>query len=365
MINIIIDLNIVAENYRYLKTLTNSKVGAVIKYDAYGFGATKISKILYHKCACNDFFTFNIDEAIKIRNVLEENNVNIYSFLGPYSEEECLQCYNYNIIPILNNLYQITQWQKFHTQFPKRMTCILNVDSGMNRLGINSKEWQNLINSNIIKDLKVKYIMSHLSCSEDKNHQYNQIQLENFHQYINSWPYKNTKASLAASSAILNLSSKFHFDLVRPGIALYEDPLEKYENIKSPITVTTTIVGINKISRKSSVGYKRTYYAQKGDIIATVPFGYADSHFRASDRNGIVLIENYQAKIIGQISMDLITIDVSHIPGNIIFIGQTVKILCDKLPLSKIAKASNIKTYELLVNLLSKSRSKKQYINAE
>lgn len=263
-------------------------------------------------------------------------------------------------------MHQIIEWQKLSIQYQKKIPCILHVDSGINRLGISYTEWQKLLSNNdIMTNLEVKYIISHLASAGDKNHVYNQIQLSNFHKYINNWPYKKTKASLAASSALLNLSSDYHFDLIRSGIALYGDPLDKHKNIKSPVTVTTTIVSINKISEKSSIGYNNTYYAKKGDIIATIPFGYADSHFGASDKNGFVLIENYQAKIVGKISMDLITIDVSHIPSNLIFIGQIVKILCDELPLSRVAEESNLKTHEVLVNLLSKPRSKKQYINAE
>jgi alanine racemase len=345
-----IDLDALAKNYNFIKkTCNNSIVGAVVKSNAYGLGATWVAKKL-SSTGCNDFFVMTIEEGIEIRKTLGTKG-NIYVLHGT-SVNDVVSFDEYNLTPVINNLGQLEIWQKLSLSLQKNLPFVLHCDIGINRLGMNKTEFKKLVaNPDLYKNLNQKFIMSHLSSSDEMTNKVNESQLQLFKELSEHFP--KVKRSLANSSAIF-LGKDYHFDLIRPGAAIYG--LNPTSNLKSNpmyniIKLTAPIIHINKIASGETVGYNGTFVAKEETVIATLPIGYADGYSRSLSNQGIVYINNKKAPVVGRISMDLVTIDVSDFSDHEIYLGQTVEIIGANNPPDKIAKLFGTIGYEILTKL--------------
>ena len=270
-----INLSAIKDNYNLLKTFAKeAEVSSIVKANAYGLGANIISPALESN-GCRHFFVATIDEALVLKKCLKPKS-NIYILNGVFVNETEELIAN-GLIPVLNNLSQIEVWQNLANNKQQKLPCILHVDTGMNRLAIAEDEFIKLCTKPEIMDmLNPLYIMSQLSSSEQKNNPTNKLQLKLFNEKIKNFPGK-AKKSLANSGGIF-LGKEYHFDLVRPGGALYGiNPLIGNKNpLKNALRITAPIIHIQRLAKGKSVGYNETYIAKKDSIIATLPIGYAD-----------------------------------------------------------------------------------------
>jgi alanine racemase len=349
-----INLQHIEHNYNTLKNACpNAEVGAAVKADAYGLGAHKIAPALKNN-GCKHFFVANIDEGVAMRPLVG-NDANIYVFHGVF-QNELAAFKEYNLIPVLNHMQQIEIWQKYAKTIGHKLPCFIHLDTGMHRLGMQESEINVFNIETHASNLDIRCVMSHLLAAEDIDSNCNQLQLEKFHRLTEK--FTGIKKSLANSSGIF-LGSKYHFDLTRPGAAIYGlDPTPYIRNslIKSVATLKAPIIQINNLKPGESVGYNATYTnnSKKSCPIATIPVGYADGFLRHFSNQGCVMIESYKAPIIGRISMDLTIIDISNIPSNLIFLGQNVEVLGARLTADKIAKLCGTNGYEILTSLGSR-----------
>ena len=321
-----INLSAIKANYRLLKNICEmTKVGAAVKANSYGLGAIEISKTLLEE-NCRYFFVASSKEGISLRKAIGEE-VNILILNGVF-EHDALELIEYNLIPVLNNLNQIKIWQKFSSLKNQLLPCYLHFNTGINRLGLNHNEIEQLINNrDLLKGLNVEYIISHLSASEDSDNPYNLEQLNKFKSYLEYFP--NSKASLANSGGIF-LGKDYHFNLVRPGAALYGlNPLgsNKVNPMQNPVILKAPIIHLQNLTYGSRIGYNMTFTTKRDSLIATLPFGYADGFSRNFSNQGTVFINGRNVPIIGRISMDLVNIDVTDLPPSDIFLGQKVEII--------------------------------------
>lgn len=325
-----------------LQSIDGAKVGAAVKANAYGLGAEQISKALLEE-NCRHFFVSSSEEGINLRKVLGED-VNILVLNGVF-EYDVLELLEYNLTPVLNNLKQIEIWQKLSNIKEKILPCYLHFNTGINRLGLSSNEIEHLINNrDLLKGLDLQYIISHLAASEDSDNPYNLKQLNKFKAYLQHFP--NVKASLANSGGIF-LGQEYHFDLTRPGAALYGlNPL-----MQNPITLKASIIHLQSLTPSSHIGYNMTFTTKRDSLIATLPFGYADGFSRNFSNQGEVFINGRKAPIVGRISMDLVNIDVTDLPPSDIFLGQEVEIIGNYCTPDKIANIIGTIGYEILTNL--------------
>ncbi|HJD55663.1 MAG TPA: alanine racemase [Rickettsia endosymbiont of Pyrocoelia pectoralis] len=325
----------------FLKRST-AMAGAAVKADGYGLGAIEVAKALIEE-DCRYFFVASSDEGISLRNAIG-SNIDILVLNGVF-EHDALELMEYNLTPVLNNLKQIEIWQKFSGLEEKTLPCYLHFNTGINRLGLNHNEIEQLINNpDLLKGLNVEYIISHLSASEDAENSYNLEQLTKFKAYLNYFP--KIKASLANSSGIF-LGADYHFDLVRPGAALYGlNPLTQ-----NPITLTAPIIHIQNLTEDNHIGYNMTFKTKRDSVIATLPLGYADGFSRNFSNQGQVFINGRSVPIIGRVSMDLVNIDVTDLPSSDIFLGQKVEIIGNHCTPDKIAGIINTIGYEILTSL--------------
>lgn len=358
-----IDLAKIRANYQILvkccQITSLAKVGAVVKANSYGLGAHHIAKLLQQE-GCQHFFVASIDEGIELRTTLN-NQASILVLNGVF-DHQAAEFVRYNLTPVLNHLGQVKIWQEFAELHRQKLPGLLHINTGMNRLGMPDQEITKLINRpDILQAIDWQYIMSHLSASEESTNPYNVAQLKKFTSYLKYFP--KVKASLANSSSMF-LGAEYHFDLIRSGAALYGlNPTPTKANpMHQPIKLTAPIIQIQELPVGSAVGYNMTFTAQRPTIIATLPIGYADGYARVHSPGAEMFIDGYRVPVVGRISMDLVTIDVTDLPLEKIFLGQAVGIINEYCTIDKIASISRMLSYEILM-ILNSSRYNKVYKN--
>lgn len=351
-----INLDVIKGNYQALqKICTKAEVGAAVKANCYGLGVRQIAPMLA-KTGCRHFFVANKDEGVFLREILEHQNpksetLNIYVLNGYFTgdKEDFMRA---NLIPVLNTLHQLETWQNLARKVEKKLPCFLHVDTGMNRLGIPESEIKKIPEYD--HNIDILCVMSHLSSSEEFDNESNIQQLIKFKRLVSFFPH--AKKSLANSSGIF-LGEEYHFDITRPGVALYgvnPAPYKPASIIKNPVNLTAPIVQIKELDEGQYVGYNGTYQANEKHLVATLPLGYADGYLRSLSNKGIVFINDNPAPVIGRVSMDLITIDVSRIPGDDLFLGQKVEIIGNNMSLEEMATLAGTNGYEILTMLGSR-----------
>lgn len=352
-----IDLNIIAKNYAFLvQKCINATVSGVVKANAYGLGAKQIIKTLMSE-HCKYFFVATAEEAVDARAV---TNDNIFVLSGVYLDNLEL-FYEHNLIPVINSINQLKLWRKFAVQKQQILPCILHIDLGMNRFGFSDTEFMQMINiDTFAENIDVLCIMGHLSASEDIDCEYNGYQLNKFKHYLQYFP--NAKRSLANSGSIF-LGKEYHFDLVRPGAAIYglNPTSSKLNPMKNPITLTAPIVQLHEVKKGQPIGYCMTFVTNRDSLIATIPIGYADGYARSLSNRGICHINNIPINVVGNISMDFTILDVTDVPKSLLFLGQNIELIGPNNTPDQIAKIQNTIGYEVLTNLNISNRFHVQY----
>ncbi|GAB4164391.1 MAG: alanine racemase [Rickettsiaceae bacterium] len=345
-----INLDTIERNYNILRQICgNSEVGAAVKANCYGLGADKIAPML-QKAGCQHFFVANCDEGVTLRQTLGQIPY-IYVLNGVFTGE--LSVFKeYNLVPVLNYLEQLITWQNFAQLLGKKLPCLIHVDTGMHRLGMSEREFDQVVSFNI-KELDILYVMSHLASAEEPENPYNENQLNKFTKIAGKVP--KIKRSLANSSGIF-LGKGYHFDLVRPGAALYginPTPSRPEAVTENPVSLFAPIIQIHELGPNESAGYNSTYINNTNVScqIATIPIGYADGVDRHLSNKGVMYINGIKAPIIGRVSMDLTIIDLSLIPQKDIFLGQQVEVMGPNNKLDDIAKLADTNGYEILTKL--------------
>lgn len=339
-----IDLDAVSTNWQVLDALSDPAVetAAVVKADGYGLGADTVAKQL-QKSGAQSFFVAIAEEGTVVRKALGAGP-SIYVFSGMMKTDAAL-IRDYNLIPLLNSTEQFTE---FFTHFRDHPFGI-QIDTGMNRLGLEPEAFASIRD----KITDACLIMSHLACADEPDHPQNAAQLKCF---CDVTAELDAQKSLSATGGIL-LGSKYHFDLVRPGVGLYGG--HPFKAAKPVVQVSLPVIQTRDVSPGESVGYGATWVAKHPSKIATVAAGYADGLLRAMGNSSVKLwAGNQLCPMIGRVSMDLITVDVTdldHIPDHLDILNthQTV---------DDIAAAANTIGYEVLTGL--GARYKRAYIGA-
>lgn len=344
-----IDLNAIRDNYRLLRgKLGSAHCGAAVKADSYGLGATRISEVLFQE-GCRHFFVAHLEEAIVLRPHLPEA-ASIYVMHGsPVGyEAEFLE---HRCVPVLNSCQQILAWRQLAEQRQAALPAIIQLDTGMSRMGMSAQEVQAwLADPDFIAGIDLQYLMSHLACAENQQHPMNRQQLQTFQALCKQLP--KCGASLANSSGIF-LGPDFHFDLVRPGAALYgltpvagdANPLQSVAHLQGKIIQT------REIAAGAGVGYSLTYRSTQTRRIATVAVGYADGWMRSLSNRGLAWIGDKQVPMVGNVSMDTITLDVSDVALELLYPGALVDLISTKNTADQVAERAGTIGYEILTSL--------------
>jgi alanine racemase len=216
-----IDLGAVVENWLDLsRRVAPARCAAVVKADAYGLGATPVVRALL-RAGCREFFVALVDEGIRLRESLgpgwpRDARLHVLHGASPGAEDDCLA---HGLVPVLNNVDQVARWQALARRTGRALPAALQVDTGMARLGLPPAALGRLADSpDGLSGISTTLVMSQLVSAEGPHDPVSRRQLELFRPWRRRFPA--VLGSLAHSAGIF-LGSEFHFDLVRPGVALY------------------------------------------------------------------------------------------------------------------------------------------------
>jgi len=351
-----IDLGAIVANWRYIDSLSSAATttAAMVKADGYGLGANHVAGALAH-AGCSAFFVANLSEAIAMRQHLDSighKQSNIMTLHG-CQPDQLKDHAAFRITPVLNDLEQLSRWRLFSQQQSDRLPAMLHIDTGMNRLGFDTNQINWLIeNKSALDGINCRYMMSHLVSAEITDDPSNAKQLDAFNEILSC--FAGIPASLANSAGCL-LSAAYHFQMTRPGIALYGAhpagiPTDKLTRV---VTWQARIVQFRYAKAGDRVGYGGTYILNRDSRIATIGVGYADGYNRKLGGKATVLIGTQTAPVIGRVSMDSITVDVTDIDPEH-FQHVSVDLIHDGYDLSHMATDADTIAYEILTRLAAR-----------
>lgn len=344
-----IDLDAICSNWRALKArLSSADCAAVVKADAYGLGAHRVALALY-RVGCRHFFVAHLGEGIDLRPVLPADAaIYVMHGLPPGAEAECAA---HGLVPVLNSRQQIDAWRAVAAGRGQKLPAIVQVDSGMARLGLSARELQQLSHDPSAFDgIAVAFVMSHLACADEPGHPANAAQLASFMASRQMLP--EAPATFANSSGIF-LGSAFHFDLARPGAALYGvAPVPGQPNpMRAVVRLQGKVVQTRTVRAGEAVGYSLSWVAPRTSRIATVSVGYADGYLRSLSGHGSAWLGKVALPLVGRVSMDTITIDVTALPEDATPPGTLIDLLSPHHTVDDVAKAAGTIGYEILTSL--------------
>jgi alanine racemase len=359
-----VDLAALRRNWVALdKVSQGALTGAVVKADGYGIGIVPAARALY-QAGARFFFVATPDEGITIRNALPED-AHIFILDGLFPGAAPLYV-GERLMPVLCSIPMLEEWLQACLARNEAFPAALHFDTGINRLGFRLNE------ASIVRRMidQVGYspqmVMSHLACADTPNHEKNRTQLALFTSILAQFP--GVPASLANSAATMTGRDN-HFQMVRPGIALYggravagrRNPMSRVVTLEAPI------MQIKDVKTGESVGYGATQTVGRDSKLAIVAIGYADGFFRAlsssNNRPGSkVAIAGHYCPVVGRVSMDMIGVDVTDLPEQPMP-GDMVEILGPHISVDDHADVAGTLGYEVLTSL--KGRYSRSYVDGD
>ena len=343
-----IDLGAVVANWRFLNArLVGAECAAVVKADAYGLGAPAVVHAL-SDAGCTTFFVALLDEGIALRSVLPDAEIVALSGLLPGCEADHA---HHRVIPVLNSLGDIARWQAFAQATGRRQQAWIHLDTGMNRLGLAANEAARLAaEPQRLDGIAIRGWMSHLAYADQPDHPVTGHQRRRFVGALAHLPA--ARRSLANSSGLCR-NTDLHFDLVRPGAALYGiNPTPEMPNPLAPvISLRSRILQVHAVDSGMTIGYGGTHTVARCGRIATIALGYADGWWRSLSGHGCVFIEGWPAPLVGRVSMDLITADVSGVPESLVNPGGWAELIGPQQSVDQVAAEAGTIGYEFLTSL--------------
>lgn len=337
-----IDLEAVAANWRALDALSSAdcETAATVKANAYGLGITQVAPRLFAE-GCRAFFVATADEGLELRRVLGPEP-RIYAFYG-HMPGDTLTLKRGDVVPILCALAQLER----HLDALPRHPFGIALDVGMNRLGLKYDDWAAV--AEIALRAHPVLVMAHLSSADTPDAPANRAELARFHEMTDGI---TVPRSLAATGGVL-LGPEYHFDMVRPGIGLYGGlPFAQAEPV---VALDLPVITCFDVPAGETVGYNGTWTARAPSRIATVAAGYADGIHRAVAPGLELMAGPVPCPVVGRVSMDLLTVDISHLDGD----PETMRLLGPHHGVDAVAAHAGTIGYEMLTAL--GGRYRRQY----
>lgn len=343
-----IDLGALADNWRLLRDIARQKdgearAGAVVKADAYGIGIEPAVRALA-KAGCETFFVAHLSEGQRVRKTAPLSAVYVLNGFPPGSAQAYLDA---ALIPTVGSLEEAREWLEAGGGQP----CAIHIDTGMNRLGFA----MDILGEKLLTDLNSSLVLSHFSASEVPSEPSNASQIAKFTEIAKYFP--DTPKSLLNSSGHF-LDAAPAYDLTRPGYALYGgNPTPGRPNPMKPVIgLEACILQLRDVEAGTRVGYNGTWTAPRRSRLATISLGYADGYARnasAADgqTGGAALIGGILCPFVGTVSMDLIIVDVSHVPAADLRRGASATIIGGPLDIDRVGSGARTIGYEMLTSL--------------
>ena len=351
-----VDLRNLQRNWRDLAARAlPAQCAGVVKADAYGMGAGPCGRALW-AAGCRSFFVALPQEGAELRRALPEATIfvldGLLPKLGPYYAE-------HRLVPALAASEEIAEWAGLARSRGQKLPAALHLDTGINRLGLSEAEVRAIADRpSLLDGLDTALVMSHLASADEPEAEMNERQRRRFDDLRALLP--PAPASLANSPATLGRAS-FAYDMVRPGVALFGgNPFAARQNPMAPVaSLSAVLLQVRDLAAHETVGYGASWRASRASRIGVIGVGYRDGFRRAlaqplSKGPARVYIAGHFAPIVGRVSMDLITIDLTDVPPETARRGARVELLGDHVTVDDVAQWAGTIPYEILTGLGSR-----------
>ncbi|NKN37987.1 alanine racemase [Agrobacterium sp. a22-2] len=353
-----VDLQALADNWRDMARRSGSaRTAAVVKADAYGLGIEDAGATLY-RAGARDFFVAVPSEGATLRGYAPEARIFVLSGLWPGVEH---LFFEHDLVPVIASEEQLAFWMSVVAERGDH-PCALHVDTGFNRLGLLIDDALALADDvSRPASFSPVLVLSHLACGDDPTSPMNAQQLQAFRQVAEA--FEGIESSLAASAGTF-LGPDFHFDLTRPGIAVYGG--EAVHGVANPmrpvVKAEARILQVREARAGETVSYGATHVLTRDSRLAIASVGYADGYLRNLSGAGVPLrgtgiagaygfIAGHLVPIVGRVTMDLTIFDVTDLPANAVSAGDYVELFGANLPVDEVARSAGTIGYEMLTGL--------------
>ncbi len=350
-----VDLDALSHNYHFVRRHIGPQCLCVpvVKADAYGLGATSVSKRLFQEGA-RAFFVATLEEGISLREILPLAEIYVLSSLWEAAVPEMRAA---RLTPVLSSNRDVRLWQGMAKTQGEPLPALLQVETGLLRLGLSLADIQQMaLNPSLFEALQLKAMMSHLACAYEPGHPYNREQQKNFdtmHAYFPQMP-----ASLAGSGGLFQGRS-YLYDMVRPGRILYGSTFTAPEpfvtSVQPVVEIHARILQIQDVKAGQSIGYDQTFRASQPMRIAVLGMGYADGYFRSLSNRAWGYLGGYKTPVVGRVSMDSMVVDITAVPDALLQTCEWVTLLNkEDLTIDAIAELAGTVSWEFLTRLGSR-----------
>ncbi len=346
-----IDLDALAANYRLLAQRAGSAECAVaVKADAYGTGIANAAPV-FARAGAKTFFVADLNEAVALRALLPDVTIGVFNGLMPGCEADYVA---HDLLPVLNHLGDVERWSAHAAGLGHALPAFLHIDTGMNRLGLGPDELDVLAGApERLAGIDLRAIMSHFACADEAGNPMTDRQVLLFRAALARLPA--APASLANSAGIFRGPDTL-FDMVRPGCALYGvNPTPEAPNpMRRVVHLAAQVLQVRNVDTPMTVGYGATHRVAQAAKIATIAIGYADGYLRSLSACGQVWFAGKPAPVVGRVSMDLITVDVTDVPERDARPGAMAEIIGEHRDPDQVAAEAGTIGYEVLTALGSR-----------
>ena len=333
-----IDLSAIANNTRQIKKLVGAQVRilASLKADAYGHGAVKVARTVLHNGA-SMLGVATVSEAKPLREAGIHAPILVFGYVPPWQMREAVRS---GLTITLYGLELSYALSRAALALAQTVKVHVKVDSGMGRLGIRAEQVEEILalvrEIQALPGLEMEGMFTHFAMADTRDLAHAHLQLARFQHVLRVLEQEGLRPPLvhAANSAALLSLPEAHFDMVRPGIALYGlDPSAEVPipaNFRPALSFKTQIAQVKLIPAGEGISYGCTYTTEEPTRVAILPVGYADGFRRAPANWASVLLHGQEAPILGRVCMDQCIIDVTHIPqarvgDEVVLIGRQGK----------------------------------------
>lgn len=351
-----IDLDALVTNWLLLAEKSKpARTAAVVKADAYGLGIIHVVPVLW-KAGCRTFFVALAEEGLRVKAVAPDAQVFV---LNGFFAEAFPVYEQSNLIPVLGSLRELASWKELNAGRAEKLPYALHVDTGMNRLGLTVNEAIRFAGESA--DNRPILLITHLATADEPTHVLSQRQFESFQKLRAN--FSGIESSIANSPGIFH-SLNTGYELSRPGVAMYGgEPLSSANNPMRPVvTSEARIVQVRTGLKGETAGYGATATLSRDTRIAVCSVGYADGYLRSASGSGVPLrlaldnggygfIAGKKVPVIGRVTMDLTSFDISELNEGEANAGDYIELFGSNISLDDAARAAGTIGYELLTSL--------------
>lgn len=332
------------------KKAPGAKLIAMVKANAYGNGLEVVAQTLAH--LVDAFGVACLEEAQALRRLGLSNEIVLFE--GCFNAQELLVCEQYQLQTVVQSWEQLEQILKHAFVYP--VTVWIKINTGMNRLGFKPEEFKRvyrlLTQSSVVGTVRV---MTHFACADKRDDAFTRKQMQTL---LSLAEPLNVSVSMANSAAVLAWPES-HCDFIRPGIMLYgASPFSDIKagelSLKPVMHFHSEIIALQAIEAGEGVGYGATWHADKPSLIGVVAAGYGDGYPRVISADARVYVNGYLAPIVGRVSMDMLTVDLTDVPKPVI--GSVVELWGKFVSIDEVAGWANTLAYEIMCQVTARSR---------